>query len=167
MVVVVEFCYIGFEACDAFVGAEPDIAFVVFGYGTYVCIVQSVCPLIYLIVFVVAFWKAYQAVAGSYPDILFPVFVNVIDGVRRKSGIRIERVELLQVGRIKVESSSKGAYPHFSLYVCDDLAYQFLRCVDMSDDCFRVAVYLVDAFTASYPHQSLLVFEDGTDIRVV
>ena len=49
MVIVVEFAFFWFETDDIIVGAEPDVSWVVFCNGAYVGIVESVCPLVYLV----------------------------------------------------------------------------------------------------------------------
>ena len=83
MIVVIELFFFLFETGDAFIGAEPDVAGMVFGYGSDVGVVKSFGALVFLII--QAFrGKTYQAVTCGNPYVMSGVFIYVVDGIDGK-----------------------------------------------------------------------------------
>ena len=77
---VIELFFFLFETGDAFIGAEPDVAGMVFDYGSDVGVVKSFGALVFLII--QAFRrKTYQAVTCGYPYVTSGVFIYVVESV--------------------------------------------------------------------------------------
>ena len=90
MVVVVERLFTLNEAANTLVRANPDIAGFIFANGMYMCIGKSAFPLIYFVCLVGKRRKAYQSFAGSYPQTFPAIFIDGVDGIRRKLILNIE-----------------------------------------------------------------------------